>query len=47
VIPGAKTPDQVHANASAGDRGKLSEETLARLHEIYWSYIAPSVHNRW
>ena len=47
VIPGAKTPAQVHDNASAGDNCTLGEETLARLHEIYRSYIAPLVHNRW
>ncbi|MGD0983250.1 MAG: aldo/keto reductase [Acidimicrobiales bacterium] len=47
VIPGAKTPAQVRDNASAGDHCTLSEDTLARLHEIYWSCIAPSVHNRW
>ena len=47
VIPGAKTPAQVRANASAGEHRKLSEDTLAHLHEIYQSYIAPSVHNRW
>lgn len=47
VIPGAKTPAQVNDNASAGDHPTLSPETLASLHEIYWTYIAPSVHNRW
>ena len=47
VIPGAKTPAQVRANAGAGEHPVLSAETLARLHEIYQTYIAPSVHNRW
>ncbi len=47
VIPGAKTPGQVRDNASAGDHCTLSGDTLARLREIYRSYIAPFVHNRW
>jgi aryl-alcohol dehydrogenase-like predicted oxidoreductase len=47
VIPGAKTPAQVRDNASAGDQGTLGEDTLTRLHEIYRTHIAPSVHNRW
>jgi aryl-alcohol dehydrogenase-like predicted oxidoreductase len=47
VIPGAKTPAQVRDNASVGDHCALSQETLAHLHEIYKSCIAPSVHNRW
>ena len=47
VIPGAKTPAQVRDNAKAGDHGRLSEDTLAHLHEIYRTHIAPSVHNRW
>jgi len=47
VIPGAKTPAQVRDNASAGDQGTLDEDTLTRLHEIYRTHIAPSVHNRW
>ncbi|MDA8288507.1 MAG: aldo/keto reductase [Actinomycetota bacterium] len=47
VIPGAKRPDQARANAAAGDAGMLDGATLARLRELYWDRVAPSVHYRW
>jgi aryl-alcohol dehydrogenase-like predicted oxidoreductase len=46
-IPGAKTPDQARANAAAGALPPLSEETIARVCELYDERIRPLVHARW
>jgi aryl-alcohol dehydrogenase-like predicted oxidoreductase len=47
VIPGAKTPEQARANASAADLPGLSDDTMNRIAELYRGRIAPSVHHRW
>jgi aryl-alcohol dehydrogenase-like predicted oxidoreductase len=47
VIPGAKTPEQAHANAAASDLPALPEETLRTIAEIYRERIAPQVHHLW
>jgi aryl-alcohol dehydrogenase-like predicted oxidoreductase len=47
VIPGAKTPEQVRANAAAADLPAPSPETMERIAEIYRRRVAPLVHQRW
>lgn len=47
VIPGAKTPDQVHENAAAADLSPLPEEAMEAVRWIYTERIAPQVHARW
>lgn len=47
TIPGAKRPEQVQENARAADLPPLSDETMARVREIYDEYIREHVHHRW
>jgi len=47
VIPGARRPDQVAANAAASDLPPLDAATLAAVQEIYDDAIRPLVHHRW
>jgi len=47
VIPGAKTPDQAHANADAAGLPPLTEETHAVIADVYRRRVAPAVHQRW
>ncbi len=47
VIPGAKTPEQARANATAADLAPLPRATTARIDALYRERIAPLVHERW
>jgi len=47
AIPGARTPEQAHANAAAADLAPLPPETMARIAELYEARIKPLVHQRW
>ena len=47
AIPGGKTPAQIEDNCRASDVPPLSAESMRRVEEIYWSHIAPLVHQRW
>ena len=47
VIPGARRPDQVAANAAASDLPPLDAATLAAVQKIYDDSIRPLVHQRW
>ena len=47
VIPGAKTPEQARANASAADLPALPESVRHAISELYSACIAPQVHQRW
>ncbi len=47
TIPGAKRPAQVEDNSNAADLPALSDETMARIHEIYQQRIREHVHNYW
>ena len=47
VIPGARNPEQAQANAAAAGLPPLSEETMARIAEVYARRIRPHVHDRW
>ena len=47
VIPGARRPDQVAANAAASELPPLDAATLAAVQEIYDDAIRPLVHQRW
>ncbi|ROO85551.1 aryl-alcohol dehydrogenase-like predicted oxidoreductase [Actinocorallia herbida] len=47
VIPGARTPDQARANASAAALPALSPGTLTEIAALYDRRIRPSVHHRW
>jgi aryl-alcohol dehydrogenase-like predicted oxidoreductase len=47
VIPGARSADQVRANAAAGGLAPLRPEFSASLLELYDRMIRPSVHSRW
>ena len=47
VIPGARRPEQVTANATASDLAPLDHATLAAVQETYDDLIRPLVHQRW
>lgn len=47
TIPGARRPAQVEENALAADIPALSEETMAKVKEIYDRKIRPQVHQSW
>lgn len=47
AIPGGKRPSQVIDNVAAAGLPPLSEETMARVREIYDTYIRDLVHHRW
>lgn len=47
AIPGAKRPDQVEENARAADLPALSEDSMARVSDIYDRYIREQIHHRW
>ncbi|MHA6762992.1 aldo/keto reductase [Streptacidiphilus sp. PAMC 29251] len=47
VIPGARNPEQVVANAAAADLAPLSDSALATVREVYDELIRPQVHARW
>ncbi|GAA0342191.1 aldo/keto reductase [Actinoallomurus spadix] len=47
VIPGARNPEQVRANAAAADLAPLPETTLDAVRDLYDRRIRPQVHHRW
>jgi aryl-alcohol dehydrogenase-like predicted oxidoreductase len=47
TIPGAKTPEQARANATAAELPPLSQATHDVIADVYWRHIAPQVHQRW
>ena len=47
VIPGASRPDQARANAHAASLAPLSPEVLADLEQVYETYAAPYVADKW
>ena len=47
VIPGARDPRQVHANAAAAQLAPLDAATLAGVRSRYDELIAPLVAQRW
>jgi len=47
AIPGAKTPDQARANASAADLAPLPPATMDRIRQLYEERAKPLVHQRW
>ena len=47
AIPGAKRPAQAEDNIRASELPPLSEETMARVRDIYDTYIRTLVHHRW
>ena len=47
VIPGARSADQVRANAAAADLPPLPEATLAAVRDLYDRRIRAQVHHRW
>jgi aryl-alcohol dehydrogenase-like predicted oxidoreductase len=47
VIPGARSPEQVRANAEAAALPPLPQDTLDRVLELYDRRIRPQVHHRW
>ncbi len=47
VIPGARNPGQVSANASAAGLPPLREDQLAGVREVYDGLIREHVHDRW
>lgn len=47
VIPGAKRPAQAEDNALAADLPPLSEETMAKVEDIYERLIRDQVHHYW
>lgn len=47
AIPGAKRPAQAEDNIRASELPPLSEEPMARVRDIYDTYIRTLVHHRW
>ena len=47
AIPGAKRPDQAEDNVRAADLPPLTEAQMARVQEVYDTYIRDQVHFRW
>jgi aryl-alcohol dehydrogenase-like predicted oxidoreductase len=47
AIPGAKHAEQVDDNAATADLPPLSEETMAKVREVYARKIRALVHQRW
>jgi aryl-alcohol dehydrogenase-like predicted oxidoreductase len=47
AIPGAKNSRQAVENAAAAHLPPLSGEVMARLHQVYDTYIREQVHQRW
>ncbi|MCS7283155.1 MAG: aldo/keto reductase [Anaerolineae bacterium] len=47
VIPGAKSPRQIEENARASDLPPLTPEQMARIREVYDTFVRPYVHHRW
>ncbi len=47
VIPGARSGDQVRANAAAADLAPLTSEQLDGVRDVYDRLIRPHVHHRW
>jgi aryl-alcohol dehydrogenase-like predicted oxidoreductase len=47
TIPGAKRPSQVEDNCRAADLPPISDETLAKVREIYERRVREQVHHYW
>jgi len=47
TIPGAKRPDQVEDNVTAGNLPPLSQETMQKVADIYQRLVRPLVHHYW
>jgi len=47
VIPGGRSPEQVRANAAAGELGLLPASFDAAVHDVYDRLIRADVHDRW
>ena len=47
AIPGAKRPAQVEENARASDLPPLTDAQMAKVREVYDTYIRKLVHQRW
>jgi aryl-alcohol dehydrogenase-like predicted oxidoreductase len=47
AIPGAKSPEQARANASAADLAAIPPATIERIRAMYEASIKPLVHQRW
>jgi aryl-alcohol dehydrogenase-like predicted oxidoreductase len=47
VIPGARTVDQLHANAAAASFPPLDDDVRGGIAELYDQQIRPLVHSRW
>jgi aryl-alcohol dehydrogenase-like predicted oxidoreductase len=47
VIPGARTPQQAQANASAGSVAPLGEAFTGSVRELYDRCFRAAIHSRW
>ena len=47
AIPGAKTPEQAVANATAADLPPISGAAMERVAQLYAERVKPQVHQRW
>jgi len=47
VIPGARNPEQVRANARAAELPPLRDEQLLGVADVYDRLVRPHVHDRW
>jgi aryl-alcohol dehydrogenase-like predicted oxidoreductase len=47
VIPGARSVEQAHANAAAGDLAPLGEAFMTAVGDIYDRHFRAAIHDRW
>ena len=47
VIPGARSVEQAHSNAAAGDLPVLDDAFLAAVEDIYDRHFRAAIHHRW
>jgi aryl-alcohol dehydrogenase-like predicted oxidoreductase len=47
VIPGARNPEQVRANAASATLPPLRDDQLAGVRDVYDRLLRPLVHDRW
>ena len=47
VIPGARSPEQARANASAGSLPTLPEDFLDAVADLYDRHFRAAIHPRW
>jgi aryl-alcohol dehydrogenase-like predicted oxidoreductase len=47
VIPGARTPEQARANATAADLPPIGPSTMTAIAKLYDAHVRQHVHQHW